>query len=99
MKLKPESLLAVGSEYLMASWKNEEGSQVIAIYRDLTKDGITNYMLGQPPRGDYPDGYSEFKALAYDITFKLMDAMNDPDKGLEYISERWIEQGGKVYLQ
>lgn len=104
MILKPVALLAVGSHYLMASWEYDTGSQVIAIYRDHTDDGITNYTLAQPPRGEFgdradPDVPTRSESIAHAAVFDLMDNLNDPLQGLLVMAEEWKLSGGKVYIQ
>ena len=105
MKLKPQSLLAVGTEYLMASWKNpDDNSDILSILRDNTKDGITNYTISHPQRGNWPklpdpDDFHKSKYWAYHLTFQLMDDLNNPEIGLPGVCKQWKDQGGKVYVQ
>jgi len=46
--VKDDQLLFLGSDYVFASWLNtSENYWIYAIFRDLTDDGVSNFVISQ----------------------------------------------------
>ena len=104
MSIKQNNLLEINDSYLYVDWLSDEtDTQMIAIYRDVEKDGswvleqfrgpwskiISGYLMTALSRNDGTyQLYNEVKAAAMDVFMALNE------EGLAKVKGDW---GGKVY--
>jgi len=106
------SLLEIGDHYIQASWSHPESStEIIAIYRDVTKDnGREDFVLAQPIRGpwstwdaktdsivrDYEIAQNA-RAEASDQALRILDLLNQREGGILAAKKYWDSNRGIVY--
>jgi hypothetical protein len=104
MSIKQNNLLEINDSYLYVDWLSAEtDTQMIAIYRDVEKDGswvleqfrgpwskiVSGYLMTALSRNDGTyQLYNEVKAAAMDVFMALNE------EGLAKVKGDW---GGKVY--